>query len=1555
MADFTPRRVALYSPDRARYYDGRTREEQGVGGGITARLSMVEALARLGHVVTAYVHCEAPLTHRGVQYQPIDATDRIDCDVLIAISTGGALTFAPLRRVQVQASLRIVWVQGVPKPADLEAVGADYVYVASHFLHGVCATRWKIPDERLFVCYNGIHQEYFEAVEADPPARDPFAIAYVGPPEKGLDACIGVLRRLRSADDRFHLDVFGGGLLWGRTTDPAPTEPGVTFKGMLGQRDLARALFGYEYCLALQAMEEGFGIAVQEAKRAGAIVLASAVGAFRELVADGSDGFLVAQPHESAGAQQEAADRILGLSEDPMRRDRMRRWGRATPWNWDRSAEAWTGHWEHVLRKGPRVSGVGAAANTAGPRRVVISGYYGHGNLGDEAILSVLVDQFEQALPGVVPLVLSGDPQRTQRQHGVDALGERDVAALTRTPSCDCFVLGGGGLFHDYHGVDETTLLTNRHWGLTACAAMPVLARLTNKPLAIIAAGVGPLRTEAGRRYTRLIFEQADTVSVRDDASRELLGAIGVDTDRVAVTADPAFLLRSADPDIVRSRLCRMRVPDTAPLVVVALRTWEMGVNGRNWEAAVAGALDRLVDARNVHVLFVPFQSQSDSRNDDDRAVALRVRSAMRHAAHATLADADLSPSLVQGIFAASDLVVAMRLHAAILAANAGTAFVALRYDDKVGHALARVGMEAFGTDLAAVTADGLFQRMEAAWTARGQIQRDLAARVPALRAAATTAIDAVAGLMPRGAAPAPVASPEWTVLFERARAALSSRAPDDHFRPARAVDRAVRSVARALIPTPWRRRLRDTWQQRVMSRAAFAFDRYRRARMQTYGAHLGGLRASGQPGLVSVVLPAHNGGEMMRESIDSILGQAYREFELIIVNDGSTDDTGAVADEYARLDARVRVIHQDNQLLPAALNRGFAGARGEFLTWTSCDNRMKPAALQQLVDCLRRHPRWDMTYGNIDMIGDDGQPLTKSPFYTSYQRPHGSAHVHLPSATSELNVLGNNFIGSAFLYRSRVAHLLGDYDRSRFGMEDYDYWMRLNALMTLRHTDIDEPLGDYRFHDASLTARARDLDLASKRMRLVVFDQFRRDLYLSPIVWVLGGQASELARALEQRARLAGHIVYDGAYPLRSLPAHWTPLVYVGSSGDAVSGEPTRHELPDNALTVLVASEDALSPEIDPEWDLAIALGSMTPPDPPAHDRSRRGWLVAPDIDQLFHAIDVRARSAAAQAVGDLAESPQTTTLTASVVICTYRASDRLRAAIDSVLAQDFPADAFELVLVNNNPTDAGLASFLAPYRARVTHVMCPVPGHSAAKNAGISAARGRYVCFLDDDAVADRQWLGHLCRAFDEHPETGVIGGPILLDVPSPRPPAVTGGWEHYWTHLLPRGSGYTEVHAWPAFPWGANWAARRSVLAEIGGFRTTIGRKRGDFAGGEELAAAALAQRLGHRIAMVSDAIVHHRVDPARFTFTDVRQTMVARHLVAHATRRELLMPGPSGIPSSLARLALHHVDPRVRSLPHLARDVLYRKIAQVQLLKVQWQDWRERRRPPAGESL
>ena len=239
-------RVVLYRPDRAVRYDGRTPDAVGVGGGITARLSLLHALAALGHDVTVYVNCGEPVEHAGVRYVPLDHLHRIETDVLIAISTGGDLSLAPLGAFSVYASLRMLWVQGVPKPAGLEIVAPDYVCAASNFLRDVCVTRWGIEPERMFVCYNGLQQSRFAAAEERFVERDPFSLAYIGPAEKGLAAATAVLEKLRVHDARYTLDVFGGNRLWGAADDAVPMSEGVTYRGMLGQDELIPLLFNYE-------------------------------------------------------------------------------------------------------------------------------------------------------------------------------------------------------------------------------------------------------------------------------------------------------------------------------------------------------------------------------------------------------------------------------------------------------------------------------------------------------------------------------------------------------------------------------------------------------------------------------------------------------------------------------------------------------------------------------------------------------------------------------------------------------------------------------------------------------------------------------------------------------------------------------------------------------------------------------------------------------------------------------------------------------------------------------------------------------------------------------------------------------------------------------------------------------------------------------------------------------------------------------------------------------------------------------------------------------------
>jgi glycosyltransferase involved in cell wall biosynthesis len=249
--------------------------------------------------------------------------------------------------------------------------------------------------------------------------------------------------------------------------------------------------------------------------------------------------------------------------------------------------------------------------------------------------------------------------------------------------------------------------------------------------------------------------------------------------------------------------------------------------------------------------------------------------------------------------------------------------------------------------------------------------------------------------------------------------------------------------------------------------------------------------------GLVSVVLPVYNHARLLRDSIESVLAQTYRNFELIIIDDGSTDGVENVLAEYVNR-PQIRILCQRNQKLPRALSNGFRLARGEFWTWTSADNLMQPEQLQRQVAFLRANPGTAMVYADYLAIDDRGQPLS-DPSYRPHNRRHPTDPViHPPRTADQLAKARDNFIGPCFMYRGWVGTLLGDYD-DVLGVEDYDYWMRVYLSFRIAHLGTDEPLYQYRVHDNSLTANAGSLGIFGRAEELFRYQARRQRYYDKP------------------------------------------------------------------------------------------------------------------------------------------------------------------------------------------------------------------------------------------------------------------------------------------------------------------------------------------------------------------------------------------------------------------------------------------------------------------------
>lgn len=275
--------------------------------------------------------------------------------------------------------------------------------------------------------------------------------------------------------------------------------------------------------------------------------------------------------------------------------------------------------------------------------------------------------------------------------------------------------------------------------------------------------------------------------------------------------------------------------------------------------------------------------------------------------------------------------------------------------------------------------------------------------------------------------------------------------------------------------------------------------------------------------GLVSVVLPVYNGGPLLDSAIQSVLVQTYERFELIIVDDGSQDDTPVRIDQWAQKDTRILIVHQENQKIPRALNEGFSHARGEFLTWTSADNLMHPDFLERMVAFLQRNQKIALCYANMRLIDEKENPIHSNQWFPKKGEPE---IVDFPPAELRLNVHSENLIGAAFMYRRAVKELIGGYDPDLYTVEDYDYWLRINDFFLIRHVDFSDAVYDYRLHSNSLTARAKELHINEMKARLMCIEKARQTALLSPLCWLVspGKEASRW----KEMALLQGHIVIE-------------------------------------------------------------------------------------------------------------------------------------------------------------------------------------------------------------------------------------------------------------------------------------------------------------------------------------------------------------------------------------------------------------------------------------------
>jgi len=219
------------------------------------------------------------------------------------------------------------------------------------------------------------------------------------------------------------------------------------------------------------------------------------------------------------------------------------------------------------------------------------------------------------------------------------------------------------------------------------------------------------------------------------------------------------------------------------------------------------------------------------------------------------------------------------------------------------------------------------------------------------------------------------------------------------------------------------------------------------------------------------------------------------------------------------------------------------------------------------------------------------------------------------------------------------------------------------------------------------------------------------------------------------------------------------------------------------------------------------------------------------------------------------------------TVIICTFNRYDLLLEAIASVELQEFPVEAYELIIVDNSDDLAGQERFVDGLEIACHHqyIKEARPGLSRARNIGTKAARAPIVAFMDDDAKAAPEWLGSIAGTFSERERAAIAGGPVRPIWSAPRP-----AWLHPWLEgyltILDRGPGVRILREdeWLA---GTNIAFRTEVLREAGLFSENMGRIGRLLLSNEELLVSDKIRQLGWQIVYNPEIVVHHRVHPER----------------------------------------------------------------------------------------
>lgn len=336
---------------------------------------------------------------------------------------------------------------------------------------------------------------------------------------------------------------------------------------------------------------------------------------------------------------------------------------------------------------------------------VMISGYYGFNNSGDDAILMAIIDNLRSIKKDIRIVVLSKTPKDTAKNYGVDSIDRFNLFEVIRTMKRTRLFLNGGGTL-----ITDITSTRSLMYYLTTI----YLAKLLGLKVMLYANGIGPISRSSNRYFTSRVINLVDVITLREESSGQELAALGIRKPEIVVTADPALGLEPAAPEKVESMLSLEGISGDSPLVGFYIRKWS-GYD--RYSRIIAQAADYLEEKYDAKSVFIPLHFPSDL------SVAEDIASKMKHPPYVLRNRCAIDMTL--GIVNKLDMVLGMRLHALIYSVSLSVPVIGLIYDPKVQGFLEYVKQPSAG-NVETLELESLKKLIDEVWSSKAAIARQL-------------------------------------------------------------------------------------------------------------------------------------------------------------------------------------------------------------------------------------------------------------------------------------------------------------------------------------------------------------------------------------------------------------------------------------------------------------------------------------------------------------------------------------------------------------------------------------------------------------------------------------------------------------------------------------------------------------------------------------------------------------------------------------------------------------------------------------------------------------